>query len=477
MLQARRGNGICSFHPVKEQVKCLSMADLISAWLDSANALLWGVPMLVLLIGTHLYLTFRLGLIQRLVLHGIRLSISLKKLGSGDISQFGALVIAMASTVGTGNIVGVATAVGMGGPGAIFWMWLTGVLGMATKFTEALLAVKYRQVNERGEMTGGPMEVIRNGLGWTWLAGIFAACALLASFGIGNMNQANSIAHQVQNFIPAIPVWLTGAALSIVVGAVILGGVKAIARTCMVLVPIMLILYVGGCLILLAMRLDALIPAVGLILREAFSTEAIGGGILGTVIAQAMRYGIARGLFSNESGMGSGGFFAAAARTRNPAQQALVSMTGTFWDTVVICLLTGLVLITSGAYLMTDPDGQVLRGAALTNAAFGQVPILGPTVLTIALLTFVFSTLIGWSYIGEKSAEYLFGVRMVLPFRVVWVLMAFVGATSELTLVWSFSDFANALMALPNIVSLLLLSGVAARETRKCLEDPGTLRT
>lgn len=431
--------------------------------------------MLVLLIGTHLYLTIRLGLIQRLVAHGIRLSVLPHRLGAGDISQFGALVTAMAATVGTGNIVGVATAVGMGGPGAIFWMWLTGVFGMATKFTEAVLAVKYRQVNEKGEMIGGPMEVIRQGLGWTWLAGIFAACALLASFGIGNMNQANSIAAQVTNILPMVPAWATGLALIVIVGAVILGGVKAISRACMVLVPIMVVFYVGGCLVLLAMRLDAILPAFGIILREAFSTEAVGGGMLGTVIAQAMRYGIARGLFSNESGMGSGGFYAAAAKTRNPVQQALVSMTATFWDTVVICLITGLVLITSGAYLLTGEDGQLLRGAALTNAAFSQVPVFGPIVLTAALLTFVFSTLIGWSYIGEKSAEYLFGIRVVLPFRILWVLMAFVGATSELTLVWNFSDFANALMALPNILSLLLLSGVAARETRKCLDDPGTL--
>jgi len=451
------------------------MSETISAWLDSANALLWGVPMLVILIGTHLFLTFRLGLIQRLVLHGIRLSVSLKKLGSGDISQFGAMVMAMASTVGTGNIVGVATAVGLGGPGAIFWMWMTGVLGMSTKFAEAFLAVKYRRVNARGEMTGGPMEVIRQGLGWPWLAGIFAACALLASFGIGNMNQSNSIAQQVNNILPAIPFWATGLLLSALVAAVILGGVKIISRACMVLVPIMVVLYVGGCLILLSLNIGELLPALGLILQEAFSTAAISGGLLGSVIAQAMRYGIARGLFSNESGMGSGGFYAAAACTRNPAQQALVSMTATFWDTVVICLITGLVLITSGAWLMTDPDGQLLRGAAMTNAAFSQVPVLGPTVLTIALFTFVFSTLIGWSYIGEKSAEYLMGVRVVLPFRFVWVIMAYIGATSELTLVWSFSDFANALMALPNVLSLLLLSGLVARETRKCLDDPGTL--
>jgi AGCS family alanine or glycine:cation symporter len=452
------------------------MADKINGWLEAASGVLWGVPMVILLIGTHLFLTFRLGFVQRLIGSGIRLSVQRKKLGAGDISQFGALVTAMAATVGTGNIVGVATAIGAGGPGAVFWMWLTGVLGMATKYAEALLAVKYRQTNERGEMIGGPMEVIRHGLGWAWLAGVFAVFALIASFGIGNMNQANSLAHQVQNLLPGVHVWVTGGILAVLVAAVILGGVKSIARFCQVLVPVMVVLYVGGCLILLAMNLSGIPGAFGLIFREAFSTEAVAGGLLGSVIAQAMRYGIARGLFSNESGMGSGGFFAAAARTRNPMQQALVSMTGTFWDTVVICLLTGLVILTSGAWQILDEAGQQLRGAALTNAAFEQVPVLGPIVLTVALMTFVFSTLVGWSYIGEKSIEYLAGVRAVLPFRIVWVIMVYIGATSQLSLVWNFSDVANALMALPNLVSLLVLSGLVARETQKCLADPGTLR-
>jgi AGCS family alanine or glycine:cation symporter len=452
------------------------MAELINGWLEAASGILWGLPMVVILVGTHLYLTFRLGFIQRMVGEGIRLSCSMKKLGTGDISHFGALVTAMAATVGTGNIVGVATAIGLGGPGAVLWMWLTGVLGMATKYGEALLAVKYRQVNERGEMIGGPMEVIRHGLGWTWLAGVFALFALVASFGIGNMNQANSLADQVDNLLPAVPAWATGLVLAVLVGAVILGGVKSIARFCQLLVPFMVVLYVGGCLVLLSMNLGEIPGVLGLILREAFSMEAVGGGLLGLAIAQAMRYGIARGLFSNESGMGSGGFFAAAARTRNPMQQALVSMTGTFWDTVVICLLTALVILTSGAWEILDEAGQHLRGADLTNEAFSQVPVLGPLVLTIALMTFVFSTLVGWSYIGEKSIEYLAGVRAVLPFRCVWVLLVFVGATSELSLVWNFSDVANALMALPNLLSLLLLSGLIARETRKCLEDPSTLR-
>lgn len=449
---------------------------IISDWLNAANAVVWGPPMLVLLVGTHIFLTFRLGIIQRLLGRGIAISFSGKTLGQGDVSHFGALVTAMAATVGTGNIVGVATAVGMGGPGAIFWMWITGVFGMATKYAEALLAVKYRRVNERGEMCGGPMEVIEQGLKWKWLAVVFAACALLASFGIGNMNQANSLAHQVDNLLPAVDPWVTGLVLCVLVGAVILGGVKSIAAVCRFLVPIMVVFYLAGCLVILGINVTAIPGAFGVILSDAFSFEAAGGGFMGAAIAQAMRYGIARGLFSNESGMGSGGFFAAAAKTKNPAQQALVSMTGTFWDTVVICLITGLVLISSGAYLMVDEAGAALRGADLTNAAFESIPLLGPSVLTFALLTFVFSTLIGWSYIGEKSTEYLFGLKLVFPFRLVWVLVVFIGATSELTLVWNFADFANALMALPNLLSLLLLSGVAAAETKKCLADPTTLQ-
>lgn len=452
------------------------MTEILSNWLDQANGLVWGPPMLILLVGTHIFLTFRLGIIQRLIGKGISLSVSKKILGAGDISQFGALATAMAATVGTGNIVGVATAVGLGGPGAIFWMWVTGVLGMATKYAEALLAVKYRQVNARGEMTGGPMEVIEHGLRWKWLAVVFALCALFASFGIGNMNQANSLAHQVQNLAPGIPLAATGVVLAVLVAAVILGGVRWIARVCQILVPFMVVLYLGGCLILLGLNATAIPGAFGTIFSSAFSFEAAGGGFLGTMIAQAIRYGIARGLFSNESGMGSGGFFAAAAKTKNPMQQALVSMSGTFWDTVVICLITGLVLITSGAWQMVDAEGAALRGAELTNAAFAQIPVLGPFVLTAALLTFVFSTLIGWSYIGEKSTEYLFGIKVVLPFRLFWVIVIYVGATSELSLVWSFSDFANALMAIPNLVSLLLLSGIVAAETKRCLEDPETLR-
>ncbi len=452
------------------------MMQIISGWLDTANAILWGVPMLVLLVGTHLFFTVRLGFIQRLLLPALKLSFSFGKRGAGDISHFGALATALAATVGTGNIVGVATAIGSGGPGAVFWMWVTGIIGMATKYAEALLALKYRQVNEKGEMIGGPMEVILRGLGWKWLAVFFAACALLASFGIGNMNQANSIVLQVKNIFPELSAELAGVVLAVLTGAVMLGGVRWIAKVCEVFVPFMIVFYILGSLVILGINFDAIPGAFATILKSAFSTEAVGGGLLGTAIAQAMRYGISRGLFSNESGMGSGGFFAAAAKTRNPMQQALVSMTGTFWDTVVICLMTGLVIVASGAWTQVDASGMALKGSALTSAAFAQVPYVGAPVLTIVLLTFVFSTIVGWSYIGEKSAEYLFGLKAIFPFRLVWVLVVYVGSVSKMELVWNFSDFANALMCLPNILSLLLLSGIVASETRRCLADPLTFQ-
>lgn len=445
-----------------------SITENIGEWLDAANGILWGPPLLILLVGTHIYLTFRLGIIQRWLGKGIRLSTARKRLGDGDISQFGALTVAMAATLGTGNIVGVATAIGMGGPGAVFWMWITGVFGIATKYAEAFLAVKYRQVNARGEMIGGPMEVIEYGLGQKWLAVIFAAFAAVAAFGIGNMNQANSIADQIENIAPAISPHVTGLVLAGAVALVILGGVRIIANVCQLFIPFMVVLYMGGCLVILALELPAIPGAVGTILSHAFSLESVGGGLLGTVIAQAIRYGIARGLFSNESGMGSGGFFAAAARTRNPAQQALVSMTGTFWDTVVVCLVTGLVIVSTGVW------ETGLTGASLTSAAFASIPHIGPFILTAGLLTFVFSTLIGWSYIGEKSIEYLFGVRLVLPYRILWVIVIYIGATSQLSLVWAFSDMTNALMAIPNLIALLLLSGMVARESRKYLQDPAT---
>jgi AGCS family alanine or glycine:cation symporter len=415
--------------------------------------------MLVLLFGTHLFLTVRLGFIQRYIGRAIRLSWSRSDEGAGDISHFAALMTALAATIGTGNVVGVATAIAAGGPGAVLWMWLTGVFGIATKYGEALLAVKYRVTMPDGSMAGGPMYVLERGLKCRWLGLLFAAFTVLASFGIGNMVQANSVAALVRETTGISP-WITGIVMTVLTAVVILGGIQSIARTCTRLVPFMAIFYVVGCLILLAAGWRTIPATIELILSSAFTGHAAVGGFLGAGMREAMRFGIARGLFSNESGMGSAPIVAAAAQTRNPVRQALVSSTGTFWDTVVICAMTGLVLVNSGVWT------QGLNGASMTKAAFAAIPVIGPTVLTIGLLTFVFSTILGWSYYGEKAAEYLLGPRAIKPYRLLWVAAVMLGAVTTLPMVWSFADIANALMAIPNLIALIALSGVIAAETR-----------
>lgn len=434
----------------------------IEQFLQRISDFVWGPPLLVLLFGTHVFLTFRLGFIQRYVGRGIRLSFSREREGDGDVSHFGALTTALAATIGTGNIVGVATAIGAGGPGAVLWMWLTGVFGIATKYAEAVLAVKYRVRTPQGAMAGGPMYALERGLGQRWLGLVFAAFTAVAAFGIGCMVQANSLTAMAKETFGVSP-WLTGAVLTVLTAVVILGGIRSIAGVCERLVPFMAAFYVLGCLVLLAMRADTLPESVALIFRSAFNGQAAVGGFLGAGVREAMRFGIARGLFSNESGLGSAPIVAAAARTRDPVRQALVSATGTFWDTVVICAITGLVLVDMNHW----QDG--VQGAALTRAAFAEIPAIGPTVLTVGLLTFVFSTILGWSYYGEKAAEYLFGARAIRPYRVLWVAAVMVGAVASLPAVWAFADIANGLMAVPNLVSLLLLSHVVAAETRRHL--------
>ncbi|QQR74490.1 MAG: sodium:alanine symporter family protein [Holophagales bacterium] len=426
----------------------------------------WGVPLLALLFGTHIFLTFRLRLPQRYIFHAIRISFSRQKEGAGDVSQFGALTTALAATIGTGNIVGVATAIAAGGPGAVLWMWLTGVFGIATKYSEAVLAVKYRITTHRGTMAGGPMYVLERGLKMKWLGVIFAALTAVAAFGIGCMVQANSISSLLHETF-AISPWWSGGAMTVLTAVVILGGIRSIARVCEVLVPFMAGFYILGCLVLLFMHWETLPSTVRLIVSSAFTGQAAVGGFLGAGIREAMRYGIARGLFSNESGLGSAPIVAAAAQTPNPVRQALVSSTGTFWDTVVVCAMTGLVLVNSGEW----QNG--LKGAALTKAAFSDIPWVGPTVLSVGLLTFVFSTILGWSYYGEKAAEYLFGEGAILPYRVAWVIAVMVGSVATLSAVWTFADIANGLMAVPNLVSLLALSGVLVAETREHLWEAG----
>src|SRR3989338_5693631 len=432
--------------------------------LSNFAGLVWGPPLLILLFGTHILLSFRLRFIQRYLLHAIKISLKRKKEGAGDISQFGALTTALAATIGTGNIVGVATAVASGGPGAVLWMWLTGVFGISTKYAEALLSVKYRITTPHGQMAGGPMYVLERGMNCRWLGIVFAFFTAVAAFGIGNMVQANSIAQLAKETFHISP-WITGIIITVLTAVVILGGVKSIARTCENLVPFMAIFYVAGCLILLILKFETLPDTIMLILKSAFTGQAAIGGFLGAGMKEAIRFGIARGLFSNESGLGSAPIVAAAAQTKNPVRQALVSSTGTFWDTVVVCLITGLVLVNSGEWI------KGLNGASLTKAAFQDFPVAGPYILTIGLLTFVFSTILGWSYYGEKAAEYLFGEKAIPVYRWLWVFAVMAGSVASLPMVWTFADIANALMAFPNLISLIVLSGVVVEETRRYLWD------
>ncbi len=432
------------------------------SWL---NGYLWGPPMLILLFGTHVYLTVRLRLIQRYIWMAIKLSFSRDKSGAGDVSHFGALSTALAATIGTGNIVGVAAAVSLGGPGAVFWMWLTGVFGIATKYSEALLAVKYRHTTSDGTMLGGPMYALESGLGLRWLAVLFCVFTSIAAFGIGNMVQANSVA-SIANESLGIPPWTTGLVLMVLTGVVMLGGLRWIAIACEGLVPFMAVFYVAGCLIILCMNAEFILPAVKLIVMHAFTPHAAGGGFVGAGIMAAARWGVARGLFSNESGLGSAPIVAAAAKTRNPVRQALVSSTGTFWDTVVVCAITGLVIVST---MIAHQDMGGLQGAALTKRVFELIPVVGPIVLTIGLMTFVYSTILGWSYYGERAMEYLLGKKSIVPYRVVWVLAVFGGSVAHFPLVWNLADAMNAMMAIPNVISLLLLAKVIVAETDKYL--------
>lgn len=439
--------------------------EVINRFFSELSSLLWGWPMIILLLGTHLYLTIILKFPQRKILKAIRISVTRDKHAKGDVSQFGALVTSLAATVGTGNIIGVATAVSLGGPGAVFWCWVTGVFGMATKYSEGLLAVKYREEGENGEMIGGPMYALSRGLNMKWLACLFCIFTALAAFGIGNSVQANSIS-MLLNETWAVPQYITGLVMSGTVALVIIFGIKGIAKVCSAFVPFMALFYVFGCITILIFNAPYLGEALLLIIKSAFSPQAAGGGFVGATVIMTLRYGIARGLFSNESGMGSAPIIAAAAKTRNPVRQALVSSSGTFWDTVVICALTGLVLVSS---IIAHPDIDHTQGAALTKAAFDKIPVIGPTILSVGIITFAFSTILGWSYYGEKSIEYLGGRKWIKYYRFAWIVVVFIGSVTNLALVWDISDCMNALMAIPNLISLLLLSGVIIKDTNKYL--------
>lgn len=434
---------------------------------EVVSSFLWGWPMIILLLGTHLFLTIRLRFPQRKIFTAIRLSFKKDRGSEGDVSQFGALATSLAATIGTGNIIGVATAVAFGGPGAVLWCWITGVLGISTKYTEGLLAIKYRIKTENGQMLGGPMYALERGLKMKWLGILFCVFTAIAAFGIGNTVQANSISMLVNETL-GISVHITGVIIALGVALVILFGVKGIAKVCTALVPFMAVFYILGCIYILIVNAPYLKESLNLIVSSAFTPRAAGGGFLGTTVMMAARFGIARGLFSNESGLGSAPIVAAAAQTRNPVRQALVSSTGTFWDTVVICALTGLVLVSS---IIAYPDIDYTHGGALTKAAFSKIPIVGTTILTVGIFTFAFSTILGWSYYAEKAVEYLGGKRWIRYYRIIWIIAIYLGSVMNLTLVWNIADSMNALMAIPNLISLLLLSGIAVKETRKYLWD------
>ncbi len=448
------------------------MIDALERFLHQASGFIWGPWLLIpLLLLTGLYLTVLLRGIQfRKLWHSLWIALVVRKeVGAeGDISHFQALMTALAATVGTGNIVGVATAISLGGPGALFWMWMTGLVGMATKYSEALLSVKFRSTDARGEQTGGPMYYLTEGIRWRglgrFLGVAFAVFAAIAAFGIGDMVQSNSVASALQTSFH-VPTWASGLVMALAAAAVILGGIKSIGRFTSALVPTMIVLYMLGSGVAILLNWQHLPEAFRLIFSGAFSGTAAAGGFTGAVVAQAIRFGVARGIFSNESGLGSAGIAAAAAQTREPARQALVSMTQTFIDTIVVCTFTGLTIITSGAWT----SGQ--DGAGLTQLAFreGLPGQWGGWVVAVSLSLFAFSTILGWSYYGEKSIEYLLGERAILPYRIVFIVAVFFGAVRSLEFVWTLSDVMNGLMALPNLVGLLLLSGVIAAETRAFL--------
>ncbi len=436
----------------------------LDAIVGKVNSFAWGPPMLILLVGTGIWLTFALRGLQFTKLgHSLWLAFVKRKEegdNEGDISHFQALMTALSATVGTGNIAGVATAIAIGGPGALFWMWMTGLVGMATKYSEAILAVKYRVKGENGEMSGGPMYYISKGLNMPWLGAVFALFAACAAFGIGNMTQSNSVAHAVDSTFGVSPI-ITGVILMVLTAAVVLGGIKSIGRVTSVIVPVMIVFYVVGALFIIVTNIGEVPGAIVFIVKQAFNPTAATGGFAGATIMLAIRMGVARGVFSNESGLGSAPIAAAAAKTNSPVTQALVSMTQTFIDTIIVCTMTGLVLIITGVW------SNGTTGAELTASAFSAGMPGGAYVVTISLIFFAYSTMLGWCYYGEKSISYLFGEKSILPYRVLFVLAIGVGAVAKLSFVWNLSDTLNGLMAVPNLIGLLLLTPVIVKETKK----------
>lgn len=441
------------------------MVDSITDVISKISDLVWGPPMLVLLVGTGIFLTVKLRAIQfKGLVHALYLAFVKRKEGgkaSGDIDHFQALMTALAATVGTGNIAGVATAIASGGPGALFWMWMTGLFGMATKYAEAVLAVRFRVVNDRGEMSGGPMYYLARGLGMPWLGSLFAVFAAVAAFGIGNMVQSNSVAEAVQVSL-GIPNWISGVVMMVFTGMVLMGGIRTIGRVAGTLVPVMILFYVLSALVIIVLEWRRVPEILMLVLNSAFTPTAAAGGFAGAAVREAVRFGVARGVFSNESGLGSSPIAAAAARTSTPAMQALVSMTQTFIDTIIVCTLTGFVILASGLW-QSGETGSVLTTMAFSALLPGR---WGELTVTLGLILFAYSTVLGWSYYGEKAVEYLAGSRAVKPYRMVFTVFILLGAVVQLDIVWSLADIMNGLMAIPNLVGLLWLSGTVAAETR-----------
>ncbi len=462
--------------------------DTLNGILDSASSVIWGPFVLIpLLLLTGAYMTVRLGGIQ-FVRTGAALRLGLVKRmdegASGDISQYRALATAMAATVGTGNIAGVATAIALGGPGAIFWMWISGIFGMALKYSESFLAVRFREADEKGGRNGGPQYYLTKGIrGGLWspvgavLAWSFTAFTIFASFGIGNMVQANSMSEAMSDSF-SIPEWGTGLAVAAITLVVLVGGVRSISSAAGRIVPTMVLLFIGAQLWVLVAFADQVPSAVATIFTDAFTGSAAAGGFAGAAVIAAIQFGLARGLFSNESGMGSAAIAAGAAKTSHPVRQGLVSMTQTFIDTIILVTLTALAIVVTGAYTLTDEAGEALTGVRLTSEAFtlGLPGEIGGYVVALCLLLFALTTLWGWSYYGERAIERALGTGAVLPFRLVWVVMAYVGATTPLETVWTFSDVMNGLMVIPNLIGLLILSNLVARETRAYLRFDPTLR-
>ena len=442
--------------------------------IGTLNGIVWGPPLLVLLVGTGCWLTYALRGLQFTTLgHSLYLALIKRKEegeeSEGDISHFEALMTALSATVGTGNIAGVATAIAVGGPGALFWMWITGLVGMATKYAEAVLAVVYREKGEDGEMRGGPMYYIAKGLGWKWMGTLFAIFAAVAAFGIGNMVQSNSVADAVQSTFH-VPTWATGVILMVLVATVVLGGIKTIGKVTSVLVPIMIVFYILGSIAILVLYAGKVPAALALVFTQAFSPTAATGGFAGAAVMLAIRMGVARGVFSNESGLGSAPIAAAAAQTKHPVTQALVSMTQTFIDTIIVCTMTGLVLI------VTEAWSNGMNGASLTAEAFHiGLPGIGKYIVTIGLILFAYSTMLGWCYYGEKSMEYLFGKGSIMPYRVIYVAFVGVGAMLKLGLVWSLADLFNGMMAIPNLIGLVALTPVVVKYTKEYFEEQKTM--